>query len=145
MSRTNRTNRAQLKAILKECLEELVYEGAFTDIINESVARYSLTQSKRGNGRRNPSGQDRSLREKKEKQNIAPIIDSLIEGEPSQINRNVLRDILTETASTLEHVDENGFPESAKQPTQKDIEQMKLLESITGEGRWAKIAFGNKK
>lgn len=140
--------KTQLKSILKECIEELIDEGAFNDVIKESVARYSLLEGNSPNrsGKSNPSQYAQGLREPEApdtKQLVQGVMSNI--GQTSMMDRNILQSIFEDTASRFEPTDEEGMPMSAHQPTSKDAEQMKLLETLTGPGRWAEIAFGSNK
>lgn len=138
--------RKQLKAILKECIEELIDEGSFNAVIQESVARYSLLESKKiekynvpNETRSNPQAPS------VDKRQLVQSVMGMAAPNSSMFSNDILRSIFEDTAANLEPTDENGMPVSFSQPTAQDIEQIKLLESISGEGRWAELAFGSKK
>lgn len=146
--------KSQFKSLMKECLTELISEGAFDKKI-EQIAESKIKSGgvMSGNVSQTPVATPANITANP---SIASAINTLSAAKAWQGKKSLFEEILKDTAATTlqKQLSEEGFGASGnglslggvatEEERQSDVKQLTIM-SNGDPGRWARAAFSSKK
>lgn len=142
-------NKAEFKSLLKECLNELIKEGAFNNVIKEVISKSNLPVIAE-----NKSTTTTPVKQQPQQQ-VPPMLKEVAANAVSMIDspevKNVFQGIFEDTAATTLRMQARGETNPMMTPamlaennnTNVDLDALKPKDQPMS--HWAKLAFGNKK
>jgi hypothetical protein len=130
--------KSQLKAIIKECLVEILAEGIGQDAINEAKA--APRKRRASPAKRPPSSLNE---ERKPTAQLHAAVSEVAGGD------SVMQSILADTAQTtlqeqLAGEGPGGSPGAGQHQVAEDLSEAFGIESTGDDGRWANLAFNDQ-